>query len=315
MSRTFTHLTGVDREMIQSFQLAGMTLRAMARKLGRAASSLLRELKRNTGGDGMYRSGPAHTLARKRARQPRRALLLGRPEAEAALREELERLWSPDQIAGRRKWAGLDTASRSTIYRYLVERPEWRRWLRGPTRARMRNKQRERIHGVRPLSQRPEAVARRERLGDWEGDTVRGPKSTSACVVTLVERKSRYLMARLLPDGAASSLNRAVKWLLQDQQVHTLTVDRGMEFASFRKLEEALGIPIYFCDPQKPWQRGQNEYFNRELRTYFPRGTDFDGVSRIALARAIRELNDRPRKCLNYRTAKEVQEIEMLHLK
>ena len=159
------------------------------------------------------------------------------------------------------------------------------------------------------IHERPDIVATRGRIGDWEGDTVMGAQGKGA-VVTLVERKSRLLLAGVLPGKAAKPLsykaNRLLKRLPKTWR-QTLTLDNGTEFADFKKIEAATGIKVYFADPYASWQRGLNENTNGLLRQYFPKGCDFRAVSDRALAKAVDEINNRPRKCLNFRTPNEVR--------
>jgi len=153
---------------------------------------------------------------------------------------------------------------------------------------------------------RPLIVDLKLRFGDWEADTVRGPMSSSACVMTLVDRRSGYLIARLLPDYSADSLNAAAIEALQGFPVHTITVDNGMEFAKFPVLEKELNTQVYFAHAHCPWERGSNENTNGLLRQYFPKGTDFSTISPLQLERAVALLNSRPRKTRRFRTPEEV---------
>jgi IS30 family transposase len=154
------------------------------------------------------------------------------------------------------------------------------------------------------ISERPDIVETRERLGDWEGDTVEGKKSTGY-MVTHVERKSRYLIAANLHNKKAELLtSKSIKafWRIPKKMRKTLTVDNGGEFARFKELEEKTGLTVYFADPYSAWQRGTNENTNGLLRQYFPKGSDFSKVTEEDLALAVKKLNHRPRKCLDYQS-------------
>ena len=158
------------------------------------------------------------------------------------------------------------------------------------------------------IDRRPECVATRQRVGDWEGDTVEGAKG-SGHITTHVERKSRYLIAAKLTNKTAAVTATAMIATykkIPKRLRHTLTLDNGKEFAHFSDIERATGLTIYFADAYCAWQRGTNENTNGLLRRYFPKGTDFNQVTEEALALVVKKLNHRPRKCLGYRTPYEV---------
>ena len=158
------------------------------------------------------------------------------------------------------------------------------------------------------ISERPAIVETRERFGDREGDTIEDKKS-SGYVATHVERKSRYLLAAKLANKKAESLTtQSTKafWRIPKKMRQILTVDNGKEFSRFKELEDKTGLTVYFADPYSAWQRGTNENTNGLLRQYFPKGTDFRMVTQKDLAFAVKKLNHRPRKCLNYRSPHEV---------
>jgi len=160
------------------------------------------------------------------------------------------------------------------------------------------------------IDQRPAEVEKRERLGDVEGDTVRGPMKSSACILTLVDRSSQYLMARLLADRSAKTLNRAVQLVTKSCLIRTLTVDNGMEFAGHKELAERTGVDVYFAHEKCPWERGLNEQVNGLLRQFFPKGTDFSKVAPAQVRRAAHYINGRPRKTLGYKTPNEVKQSQ-----
>ena len=169
------------------------------------------------------------------------------------------------------------------------------------------------IPGRVSIGKRAQIVAKRRRFGDWEGDTVYGAK-TRACLLTQVERKSRYLIAHKVADRRASSVaQRKIEQFARLPKAwrRTLTLDNGKEFAAFRQVEHATGLRIYFADPYSAWQRGANENTNGLLRRYFPKGTDFSIVSDETLAAVVHALNNRPRKCLGYHTPHEVVQLAL----
>jgi len=210
--------------------------------------------------------------------------------------------WSPEQIEGRRQHKAMTPISRMTIYRHIQENlEELSKYLRAPEKKKCK---RERIHGRVMIYDRPKIIEQRLRVGDWEGDTIRGPKSSLACLATHVERKNYYLVARKLQQCNGEQMNQETITGMEGLPIHTLTVDNGMEFGSFKKLEQALDIRVYFAEEKKPWQRGRNENTNRLLRQFFPKGTDFSGVNPREVEQAVGLLNNRPRKALNYQTPK-----------
>ena len=164
------------------------------------------------------------------------------------------------------------------------------------------------IPGRVSIDKRPDLVATRQRFGDWEGDTVEGAKG-SGHITTHVERKSRYLIAAKLTNKAAAVTATAVTSAFRripKALRHTLTLDNGKEFARFRDIEKHTGLTVYFADPYSAWQRGTNENTNGLLRRYFPKGLDFRNITQETLASAVKKLNHRPRKCLDYQTPHEV---------
>jgi IS30 family transposase len=183
------------------------------------------------------------------------------------------------------------------------DRPRWRAYLRRPAKQKPHV---ERIRNRTMIDQRPIIVDQKLRFGDWEADTVRGPIRSSACVMTLVDRRSGYLIARLLPDRSADSLNKALIDALHGLPIHTITVDNGMEFAKFPVLEQELNTQVYFAHEHCPWERGLNENTNGLLRQFFPKGTDFSTISPLQLERAVSLLNSRPRKRYEFKTPEEV---------
>lgn len=233
---------------------------------------------------------------------------------------KLRQEWSPEEIANRIRIDYPDDGrmriSHETIYRwvYLESTVDGSLYLQLRRRHKRRRKQRRYGKGRRfgadriSISQRPEVVAVRQRFGDWEGDTIQG-KPGSGCVATMVERKSRYLVAAKLEDKKAATLTeQCVRAFgpIPRRMRQTLTLDNGSEFANFKELEKKTRLAVYFADPYAAWQRGANENTNGLLRQYFRKGIDFREADEIDVAVAVRRLNNRPRKCLGYRTPHEV---------
>jgi IS30 family transposase len=307
MPRTYEHVNGYEREVIAQMLREDSGWSVIGRRLGRAPSTIYREYRRNRTADGyMPRGADRVAMARRRvARRPRRMVGAVRHWVTRGLKG----YWSPEQIEGRGAREGRSSLSLMTIYRYL-ESPHgmrYRKYLRGPGKRRRHNRKfRERIHDRVMIDQRPKQVEARKQVGHWEGDTVRGPMKSSACLMSLVERKSQFLVSRLLAERNGETLNSSAHRAVKHLPFETLTVDNGMEFASHKKLEQLTGASIYFAHEKCPWERGLNEQVNGLLRQFFPKGTDFSRVSPAQLRRAVRLINERPRKSLGYRTPKEV---------
>jgi len=303
-----------EREVISQMFAAGHSRKAIAARLGRPRSTIGRELARNAQDDGSYSAVVAQRKAEARRRHRPLIRKLERPELNAAVRLRLTREWSPDQIAGRLRRSRTDDArfhvSPQTIYTWIeqdADSEHWKTFLRragkpkkSPGRGRMPRQVR--------IDGRPAAANRRLRLGDFEGDTIvsRGKRSG---LVTLVDRRSRFLLAAKLKDRTATRTRQKIEDLLAPLSAdnrHTLTFDNGKEFAEHETLAERLGLAVFFAHPYASWERGTSEHTNGLLRQYYPKGTDFADVSHYDLAQTVKRINDRPRKSLNYQTPSEV---------
>jgi IS30 family transposase len=239
---------------------------------------------------------------------------LERPELNAAVRAGLVQHWSPDQIAGRLKQEHPEEkrlhVAPQTIYAWIArdrDREHWESFLRRGGKTR-KSRQSGRIPRQVRIEGRPEEANQRSRLGDFEGDTIvsRGQRSG---IVTLVDRKSRYLLAAKLKDRTARRTRKKIEHLLGPLPAdhrQTATFDNGKEFAEHEALAQRLEMEVFFADPYCSWQRGTNENTNRLLRQYYPKGTDFADISHHDLAHTVQAINQRPRKVLNYQTPSEV---------
>lgn len=301
------HLTMYEREVIEVYVRAGRSLRDAARELGRAASTISREVRRNAGANG-YEAGEAQARASNRLRAWRRPRRFDDARVVRHVRRRLQVQDSPEQIVG--AWPQrLPRVSVQTIYTFLKrERPEWLKHLRqarsrgSPSYRQPRKYQR--IRNLKPIQNRPQIAAERGRIGDWESDTIRGA-DRHAGIATHVDRRTGYVVLAKILDRSAAEYNRATvaafarqPWALP---TYTFTVDHGMEFAKFSELERAQHAQVYFADPHAPWQRGSNENLNGLLRQYFPKQRDLRLVSESELQRVEARLNARPRKRHNYR--------------
>jgi IS30 family transposase len=319
--RSTLALTLAEREEISRGLVAGHSVRSMASSLGRATSTVSREIRRN-GGATRYRAVAADKRAWVRALRPKACKLVTHPRLCQVVASKLRRNWAPEQIAGWLKRTYPDDeayqVSHETIYRSLfvqargalkkelVQHLRSRRSMRRSRHATAKADQRGRIPDMVSIRERPAAIEDRAVPGHWEGDLVAG--SSNSYIATLVERHTRYVMlAKVANKDTFSVVNALIKQAekLPDELYQSLTWDRGKELTDHKRFTLATDIAVYFCDPQSPWQRGSNENTNRLLRQYFPKRTDLSAHSQERLDEVARELNERPRKTLNYETPAE----------
>jgi IS30 family transposase len=314
-SRASRVLQVAEREEISRGLSAGLSVREIARRVGRAASTVSREIRRN-GGKHWYRAAKADRGAWRRARRPQRCLLARRPRLGAWVAGHLREDWSPRQIAiGLQRsfpHDGSMRVSHETIYRtlFIQSRNALKKQLlkhlrRGGFMRRPRAEgltQPTMVDGI-SIHQRPAEVADRAVPGHWEGDLLMG--GTRSQIATLVERHSRYVMLVKVDSKDTLSVTRALARKMRDLPAElrrSLTWDRGAEMAAHREFTIATDMQVYLCDPRSPWQRGSNENTNGLLRQYFPKGEDLSQVSQARLNQVARKLNQRPRQTLNWRT-------------
>jgi transposase, IS30 family len=307
-------LSMAEREEIRAGIAAGASFTAIARGLGRAVSTVSREVA-NNGGRGRYRAVRAHRRAAREARRPKPFKLACRPALRRQVEEWLLEAWSPQQIARRLQTEFADDrmmrVSHETIYHslFVQGRGALRRELvaclrtgRAQRRPRSRRESRGRIPEMVMISDRPAEAEDRAVPGHWEGDLLMG--SHHSAVGTLVERSTRYVLLLHLPDGngaeaVQSAMTEAIL-RLPAKLARSITWDQGKEMARHKDFTVATGIQIYFCDPHSPWQRGSNENTNGLLRQFLPKGTDLRMHSRADLDDIERKLNGRPRQTLDW---------------
>jgi transposase, IS30 family len=292
----------------------GWSYRQIGAQLGRAASTICREVAAG-GGRGGYRPLAAQRRAWQAARRPK-VRKLADPRLCAVVGGMLERLWSPQQIScwlREQQDASLGCVSHETIYQslYVQGRGELRRELarclrtgRTARQPRGRLETRGKIPGMIMISERPAEVADRAVPGHWEGDLIIG-KGGKSQIATLVERSTRYVMLARISDGRAETVSAALQERAAALPAHlwkSLTWDQGRELAGHAGFTVATGIPVYFCDPHSPWQRGSNENTNGLLRQYFPKGTSLADHTQDDLDAVAVSLNTRPRKTLGWKT-------------
>ena len=305
------HFTFQEREVLYRLNKMRRPIAEIAEVLGCDRSSIYRELNRNTGGRG-YRPKQAQRKADERRLRCRREPKMKNPELRKYVKAALKKKWSPDEIAGRLQQDFPRRpdcqVSHQTIYNWLTtEGAPWRTHLRRGHR-RSQPETRGKLTGCVGIKDRPKIVDSRRRYGDWEGDTIVSPGRRSG-VVTLVERKSKYLRVRKTADlKSVTTMRAACRGMkdLPENLLCTMTFEGGKEFAQHELLTDKLGLAVYFARPYASWQRGLNENTNGLLRQFFPKGTDFAQISRCAVARAEKLLNERPRKSLGYKTPSEV---------
>jgi IS30 family transposase len=311
-------LTTIEREEISRQLARGGSLRAIGQALGRAPSTISREVARNHGRSD-YRAATADRQAWRRAQRPKACRLALRPALRRIVAAKLALQWSPQQISGwlRSRFPEHPEmhVSHETIYRsvFVQSRGVLKRALLGHLRrqrhfrharasAKVRPKQGQILDAV-SIRQRPADVADRALPGHWEGDLLEGARGTY--VATLVERQSRYVMLVRLPNKATQTVVRALARRIRrlpQGLVKSLTWDRGTELAAHRAFTIATDVQVYFCDPQSPWQRGSNENTNGLLRQYLPAATDLSRRTQPQLDAIAMRLNTRPRMTLEYQT-------------
>jgi len=319
--RSILALTLAEREEISRSVVTGQSIRSIATSLGRAPSTISRELKRN-GGQECYRASRADQAAWDRANRPKTCKLVENRTLAHIVAGKLQGQWSPEQIAGwlKRTYPDDETfqVSHETIYRSLFiqargalkkELLQHLRRTRVMRRSRYHTQKTDnhgRILDTVSISERPPTVEDRAVPGHWEGDLLCGSKSSQ--IATLVERQSRYLMlVKLTAKDTETVTNALIKNArkLPQELYKSLTWDRGKEMAAHKRFTLATDIQVYFCDPHHPWQRGTNENTNGLLRQYFPKGIDLSAYSQAKLNAVARKLNERQRKTLNYETPAE----------
>jgi len=300
--KSYSHFTLEERECLRIKLSEGKSYRQIAFELSKNVSSVSRELARNRKKDGSYNAYWGWSMYRFRRKKCVRTYRL---ETDEELRtfvmKGLDQYRSPQIIAAR--WTGKPV-SPNTIYRALkqkrlpgyCERKHLRRrgvlkYCRGDNRT---------IHPDHTIHERPEIVQVRGRIGDWEGDTVLGGPGRGG-MVTMIERKSRYLEMGLIANKEAVTVEKAMCRILSGFiPVKSITLDNGSEFARFRSIEQRLKTTIYFADTHSPWQRGANENVNGLIRFFFPKRTDFRAVSEEQISYVLNLINNRPRKCLGW---------------
>ena len=313
MPKGYQHLTRNKRSQIQALKSSGFTQSGIATALNVSPSTISRELKRNKGDthyDFHYADVQASIRRSQVSRKPKRMT----DEVKTRIKKHLLDDWSPEQISGRLKTEGI-RISHETIYKYVWDdkrhygtlfmhlRHFGKKYKKRSSSKGCRSK----IPGRIDISQRPEIVTAKARVGDWEGDTIIGPKHKSA-LLTYVDRKSKLTLIAKLKRKTADNVFKAScrKFKNIKNHIMTITFDNGTEFSAHQKISQVTGAKCYFATPYHAWERGLNEHTNGLIRRYFPKSTDLSLLSDKEIQRVENLLNNRPRKVLGYQTPKEV---------
>ena len=315
---SYTHLTSEERFSIAHMHMAKFSMRLMAQRINRSPSTISREVRRNKGTHSPYWYDWAQMYADQRKSLPTCEKRKSHQPLYDLVVKNIRQGLSPEIISGRLdreyrsakmkvstetiyQWVLKDAVDGGDLYQNLIRHHKKRRKQRGSKR---RREFKDRVS----IDNRPKIVADKTRFGDWESDSVEGAKGKGG-LTTHTERKSRFLIAGKLKDKTSKTFMQVTITLFKEinpRIIKTFTVDNGSEFSRFKDLEKATDSKVYFADPHSPWQRGLNENTNGLLRRYFPKGCNFHKIDDNVVANAVERLNNRPRKCLNFRTPYEV---------
>lgn len=324
---SYKHINIEERACIKKMKSEGSSIRVIAQCLERSPSTISREINRNKDGNGIYHPVTAQRHYFERKDNCGRKIVIASVVLEY-INSKIENSWSPEQIHFRSKIEDpeLDIPSFSTIYRWihlgLIAKGDMKK-LRRKGAFKRPQETRGRFNVGKTISKRPKSVYKREEIGHWEADTVESgrighKRKSSYCLVTLVERKSRYTLSTVLPSRKEKLVTSAIIEMmssLPNYMVKTITCDRGKEFSGYEKIEKTLNCDVYFADPYCAWQRGTNENTNGLLREYYPKGMDLSFVTKSCIEEKVNRLNTRPRKCIGFNTPEEIlYENEALHL-
>jgi IS30 family transposase len=325
--RAARHLTGQDREEISRGLARGDGVCALARRLGRPASTVSREIRRH-GGAAAYRAGQADAAAWANGRRPKRAKLARDKRLRRRVERKLAADWSPQQIAAwlaqeypddltmrvshEAIYQALYVQARGALKRELVAHLRRGRRYRRPRATARADRGPGQLVDIVPITERPPSAEARAVPGHWEGDLLVGKRGTQ--IATLVERQSRFVLLQRLPAADSATVVAALARRIQRLPAalrQSLTWDQGKEMAQHKRFTVATDVQVYICDPHSPWQRGSNENTNGLLRQYFPKGTDLSRLTQRQLDVVARKLNTRPRQTLGWKTPAEVFEAAL----
>lgn len=319
--KSYTHLTLNERKCLQELLSEGKSIRKIAQILERSPSTISREINRNKAkykphrkvdNKYWYNYWRAQNLYIIRRREKYYRAIKTNSKEWNYIVDHLKMYWSPETICGRwsKDFSNEKPLHYSTIYAYIKRgefpdiKPKTHLRRKGKKLFK-RNSNCNTIQPDRIIPQWIDEIKNRERIGDWEGDTVYGGVG-KGLLVTLVDRKSRFLCSGLLEDRVAIKTEQVITKMLKGLPVKSISLDNGSEFSEFKKLEKDLNTEVYFAEPHKPWQRGTNENTNDILRFFFPKGYNFHSLDEDTLNYVVALINHRPRKCLGWKTPYEV---------
>lgn len=328
--KTYKHLTIQNRETIQLMLWEKKSIRSIAKKINRSPSSVSREIKKNISGRNIYTPRASHNRALEKRTSRGRKDRLKNQEIRAYVIIHLKKKWSPEQIAGRIQLDLNQKISHEAIYQYIYNQvyrqghgdlkpncEDLRIYLRRKRKRRVSKGARRCQRVFKPkgtiIDERPDVVNERQRIGDWESDSVES-KDYKPGINTLVERQTGLVFISKLFDktsrATTTAIIRRLNYLpLKAKQ--TITFDNGTENNNWQELERKTKIKTFFCHPYSSWERGTNENTNGLIREYFPKKTDFTTIPDKEIKKVEHELNNRPRKRLNYKTPLEVFSVAL----
>lgn len=311
MNRTYTQLTDTQRYQIEAYIKVGMTKKFIAEQLQVSPSTIYRELKRNSSKRGLYRAKNAQALSNERKERYGRCRKFTKAQQVQISHWINKEQWSPKQIVGYCLKQDIDMVSHERIYQFIRSDKASGGSLYKQLRHRLKHRKRcvgrqmpvkDRV----PISERPDVINSKQRFGDWEVDTIIG-KNQKGAIVTIVERKTAFFMMRKLEYGKdAKGLAKQLTEMLLPYKnvVHSITSDNGGEFAEHKTISKKLKADFYFANPYASWERGLNEYTNKLIRQYIPKGTDFSTITNQKITEIQHKINRRPREKLNFETPK-----------
>ncbi len=311
MNRKYTQLTDAQRYQIEAYLKAGMTKTFITQQLQISRSTLYRELQRNSGARGTYNAKRAQLLCDERKERYGRNRTFDKVKEHHIVKWLKNEQWSPKQIVGHCLKHNIDMVSHERIYQFI--RADKAKGGNLYKELRHKLKHRKRIVGKHmpvkdrvPISKRPDIINNKQRFGDWEIDTIIG-KNQKGAILTIVERTTAFVMIRKLEQGknAKALSKQLINMLLPYKNaVLSITSDNGSEFAAHKTISKKLNTAFYFANPYASWERGLNEYTNKLIRQYIPKGTDFNTITHKQIKSIQHKLNRRPREKLNFETPK-----------
>ncbi len=312
---SYCHLTQYDRYLIWLGISLNKSICCIAAVLRMHRSTIYREIRRNSNSpSGSYQHSKANRISRARRKSAGFTQTKITGDLKDFVINGLRKEWSPEQIAGRAKLEGKFSLCHETIYTFLYRDQQlggehWKLLKRSKSYRRRRFGYYKRgypIPGIIRIEKRSKKASGRKRIGDFERDLIIGKKGTKPALLTIVDRKSRYLRIKKVRSKSANEIHQlTLNALKSENYVHTITNDNGFEFAEFAKTEKALKAKIFFTNPYSSWERGSIENANGLIRAYFKTGTNFEEISHAQIKKIETKLNNRPRKTLGYRTPKE----------